>query len=176
MVRFRDDFGGPWICKNEQKCGSVCSKSLFDVRNIRSISGAFWARFWEGLGSILGGCGASRAKNRRSRAVCKRRRKRRRKKSKKSVGRGRSGRGRRNGGSRWETTSREPMSLTRPAPRRQATGGGGSHSPSGLTTAAPGDLPFYRGRVGGMAGACERAGGPNTPCSRSTSDLGRRIE
>ena len=55
MVRFRDDFGGPWICKNEQKCGSVCSKSFFGVRNIRSISGAFWARFWEGLGSILGG-------------------------------------------------------------------------------------------------------------------------
>ena len=67
--RFWDDFRGAWISKNEQKCGSVCSDSLFRVRNIRSISDASWARFWEGLGSILGGFSVPRAKKWRSRAV-----------------------------------------------------------------------------------------------------------
>ena len=57
------------IFKNGQKSGSVCSDSLCRVRNIRSISDAFWARFWEGLGSILGGFSVPRAKKWRSRAV-----------------------------------------------------------------------------------------------------------
>ena len=54
-MRFPDDFEVSGNSKNEQKCGSVCSKSLFGVRNITSDFGAFWAGFWEGLGSILGG-------------------------------------------------------------------------------------------------------------------------
>ena len=55
--------------QNEQKCGRVCSDSLFSVRNIRSISDAFSAGFWEGLGSILGGFSVPRAKKWRSKAV-----------------------------------------------------------------------------------------------------------
>ncbi len=69
LRRFRDDFFSARKAKNEQKCGSVCSKSLFSVRNIRSISDAFSVGFWEGLGSILGGFSVSRAKKWASRAV-----------------------------------------------------------------------------------------------------------
>ena len=72
LRRFRDDFCSARKAKNEQKCGSVCSKSLFSVLNIRSISDAFWARFWEGLGSILGGFSVPRPNKWRSRAVWKR--------------------------------------------------------------------------------------------------------
>ena len=54
LRRIRDNFCSARKAKNEQKCGSVCSKSLFSVLNIRSISDAFWARFWEGLGSQVG--------------------------------------------------------------------------------------------------------------------------
>ena len=68
LRRFWDDFCSARKAKNEPKCGSVCSDSLFRVRNIRSISDASWARFWEGLGSILGGFSVPRAKKRRSRA------------------------------------------------------------------------------------------------------------
>ena len=70
MLIFRrswDDFRDAWTGKNEQKCGSVCSKSLFSVLNIRSISDAFWDPFWEGLGSILRGFSAPSAKKCRSR-------------------------------------------------------------------------------------------------------------
>ena len=59
--RFWDDFRGARRGKNEQKCGRVCSDSLFSVRNIRSISDAFSAGFWEGLGSILGGFSAAKS-------------------------------------------------------------------------------------------------------------------
>ena len=71
LRRFRDDFCSARKAKNEQKCGSVCSKSLFSVLNIRSISDAFWVPFWEGLGSILRGFSAPRAKKCRSRANSK---------------------------------------------------------------------------------------------------------
>ena len=50
LRRFRDDFCSARKAKNEQKCGSVCSKSLFCVLNIRAISDTF-------LSSILGGFG-----------------------------------------------------------------------------------------------------------------------
>ena len=150
--RFWDDFRGFWNGKNEKKCGRVCSDSIFGVRNRTSIFGAFWARFWEGLGSILGGFWAPRPKNRHSGAVRKRGRKTRRKKSKNIQF---SAEGRRNGGSRWESSSREPMTPTRPAPRRRATGGGGSHSPSGLTAAAPGVFVAGRLRTAGQALACK---------------------
>ena len=43
------------MSKNEEKCGSVCSDSLFGVRNLTSNLGAFWTGFWEGLGSVLAG-------------------------------------------------------------------------------------------------------------------------
>ena len=68
LRRFRDDFCSARKAKNEQKCGSVCSKSLFSVLNIRSISDAFWAPFWEVLGSILRGFSVPSAKKCRSRA------------------------------------------------------------------------------------------------------------
>ena len=69
LRRFRDDFGSARQAKNEQKCGSVCSKSLFSVLNIRSISDAFSVPFWEGLDSILGDFSVPRAKKYRSRAT-----------------------------------------------------------------------------------------------------------
>ena len=55
FIRFRDDFCSVRQAKNEQKCGSVCSDSIFCVRNIRSIFATFLAGFSDGLGSILGG-------------------------------------------------------------------------------------------------------------------------
>ena len=76
--RFWDHFRGAWRGKNEQKCGTVCSDSLFSVRNIRSISDAFSIGFWEGLGSILGGFSVPRTKKWRSRALWKGWRKRKR--------------------------------------------------------------------------------------------------
>ena len=51
--RFQADLGVFGMSKNEEKCGSVCSDSLFGVRNLTSILGAFWAGFCEGLGSVL---------------------------------------------------------------------------------------------------------------------------
>ena len=63
------DFLGAWRGKNEQKCGSVCSDSLFSLRNIRSILDTFSTGFWEGLGSILGGFSVSRAKKWASGAI-----------------------------------------------------------------------------------------------------------
>ena len=53
--RFWDHFHGTWRSKNEQKCGRVCSDSLFSVRNLTSNLEAFWTAFWEGLGAVLAG-------------------------------------------------------------------------------------------------------------------------
>ena len=53
--RIHADFDVFGMSKNEKKCGSVCSDSFFGVRNLTSNLAAFWAGFWEGLGSVLAG-------------------------------------------------------------------------------------------------------------------------
>ena len=53
--RIQADLGVFGMSKNEEKCGSVCSDSLFGVRNLTSNLGVFWAGFWKGLGSVLAG-------------------------------------------------------------------------------------------------------------------------
>ena len=53
--RIHADLGVFGMSKNEEKCGSVCSDSLFSVCNLTSNLGAFWNGFWEGLGSVLAG-------------------------------------------------------------------------------------------------------------------------
>ena len=53
--RIHADLGVFGMSKNEEKCGSVCSDSLFGVRNLTSNLAAFWNGFWEDLGSVLAG-------------------------------------------------------------------------------------------------------------------------
>ena len=53
--RIHADFGVFGMSKNEEKCGRVCSDSIFSVRNIQSNFDAFWVGFGQGLGCILGG-------------------------------------------------------------------------------------------------------------------------
>ena len=43
------------MSKNEEKCGRVCSDSIFSVRNIIWISDGFPTKFWKVLGAILEG-------------------------------------------------------------------------------------------------------------------------
>ena len=78
--RFWYDFRCAGKGKNEQKCGRVCSKSISSLCKITSNSGPFWARFWELLGSILGGFWVQKRAKRGSESMTKKRRKRDRQK------------------------------------------------------------------------------------------------
>ena len=76
-MRFPDDFEAFGNSKNEQKCGRVCSDSIFGFRNITSDFDSFSAGFWSGLGSVLGGfwshVGAQKLSERgvQSKLICK---------------------------------------------------------------------------------------------------------
>ena len=55
-IRFWDDFLRSWKSKTKEKCGRVCSDSIFSARRERLISDAFgvgfwkvWVRFWRGF-------------------------------------------------------------------------------------------------------------------------------